>query len=102
MGLFPREYLQITQGTIELSILQWNVLSDSLADCFPRVDPEYLQWEYRKPLILLELDRWDSDIICMEEVDHYNDFYSVELKRRGYEGIYQMKASMNADGTAIF
>lgn len=40
-----------------LRIMQWNVLADRLAHKFPKVPQEYLEKEYRVPLIVKEMQQ---------------------------------------------
>jgi len=51
-----------------VSVLQFNVLADSLAtrDAFPLVPADVLVWSYRWPLILEEMTRHQPDIVCLE------------------------------------
>ena len=50
---------------------------------FSRIKSEHLQWEYRKHLLLHEITQYDPDIITLQEVDHYYDFFLPELNDRG-------------------
>ena len=55
-------------------VMQWNVLSQSLAtsvDKFACVTGDTLDWEMRRWRIVREILKWDSDIVCLQEVDHY-------------------------------
>ena len=101
-----------------------------------KVSDEHLSWEYRKlrvmvnisiqliPHFLLngspafhvnfsstqgEITQYSPDIITMQEVDHYDDFFRPELKRLGYVGLFAPKplsaclvVSNSSDGCAIF
>ena len=49
------------------------------------------------------------DVVCLQEVDHYHDFFEPELRRLGYAGIYKedqwspcRKFDAPNDGVAIF
>jgi len=93
-----------------LRVLQWNILADGLAQAgdFIRVDPAVLEWPYRLPLILAELQEADADVICLQEVNRYEDLASV-LRTAGYEGFFFPKLMSPAakyhcpsDGTALF
>lgn len=96
--LLQRQWLVAEEGddddTPHLRIVQWNILADALAitngslqeTSFIRVPVQYLQWEYRRPLILQQLSHCKADIICLQEVDHFN-----ELQMKGYDGIFFAK-----------
>jgi len=47
-----------------------------------------------------ELKKFSSDIICLQEVDHYEDFYRAELSYLGYDLVYQQK-NKRKDGCVI-
>lgn len=98
-----------------LRLLQFNVLADGLAGLredlgmFSRVGREHLCWEYRKHRLLHEIQQYDPDIITLQEVDHYYDFFLPELLKRGYVGYFAPKptsacleVSSNGDGCALF
>lgn len=58
-----------------------------------------------------EILRSGADILCLEEVDHYNDFYQPELTKHGFEGLFLPKTGSpcldfpdnnGPDGCALF
>ena len=78
---------------------------------FFRSPPEALKWSHRKQRILAEILRSEADVICLEEVDHFHDFFQPELSQRGFEGLYRAKDSSpcidmqpnnGPDGSAVF
>jgi nocturnin len=85
-----------------LRVLQWNTLADQLAKDFPHVPDDCLLWSFRLPLIRAELMRVNADVLCLEEVDHYEDFLQPLMREQGYEGVFQKKPGWHRDGTAIF
>lgn len=50
---------------------------------FTRIDPVHLDWEYRKSRLLNEITQYDPDIITLQEVDHYYDYFFSEFNHRG-------------------
>lgn len=93
-------------------VLQWNHLSQTLGtngDSF-KCDPEALNWTSRRWRILQELLRHDPDIICLQEVDHF-DFLNRALGSVGYVGKFvpkpdspclYMEDNTGPDGCALF
>ena len=70
-----------------------------------------LQWLHRGPLIVEEIVRAGADIVCLEEVDHFEDFFKPQLVLHGYEGIFFPKCDSpclyfednnGPDGCALF
>ena len=60
-------------------------------DSFIKCPDHALKWEYRSSLILKEILRADADVLCLEEIDHFQDFYEPELSKHGYEGCFVPK-----------
>ncbi|KAF5179456.1 Carbon catabolite repressor protein 4-like protein [Thalictrum thalictroides] len=60
-----------------------------------------MKWDQRKRLICEELIGWDSDIICLQEVDKYNDILR-SLEQEGYVGTYKKRTGDSVDGCAMF
>ena len=90
-----------------MKVMCWNVLADSLATTpfedtvpFPYVDPKYLEWSYRWPLILQEIDQVNPDLLCLMELEHF-DQLEASLAPKGYIGYWQPKINAQ-DGVAIF
>lgn len=94
-------------------VLQWNHLSQCLAtkcDKLVKTDPEALVWTTRRWRILEELLHQDADIICLQEVDHF-DLLERALGSVGYSGKFlakpdspciYMEGNTGPDGCAIF
>ena len=120
-----RKFLQLPVADVDtyssannpliLRVLQFNVLADGLAGLRPdlgrfnRASKEILNWDHRKIRILHEITQYEPDIITMQEVDHYYDFFLPELSARGYTGYFAPKptsacleVSKNEDGCAMF
>ncbi|XP_066148228.1 nocturnin isoform X2 [Euwallacea fornicatus] len=96
-----------------LRIFQWNMLSQALGkenDNFARCPPEALEWNHRKYLVVEEIVEYCPDIICLQEVDHFN-FLKQVLATQGYQGMFFPKPDSpcfyihnnnGPDGCAIF
>jgi len=85
------------------TIKQFNTLADNVSCNFPSVPDEYLVFEHRKRYLLDTLVNkgCKPDIICLQEVDHYDDYFKPELSKLGYEGVFQKKIK-TPDGVALF
>lgn len=72
LPLYPR-----TTNAPTFSIVQWNILADGLAQNgdFIKVDPGCLEWDYRLPLLLSELQEANADIVCMQELNHFGRYH---------------------------
>lgn len=96
-------------------VITWNVL----ADCYSRgqirhqqpkedsstaATPDPLSWSYRRELISHCLETIQADIYCLQEVDHYHDFYSPFFRshhHHSYESIYLQRPAGKKDGCLI-
>merc|ERR1719186_37941 len=94
-------------------IFQWNLLSQTLGtknDKFVRCNPSALVWSTRRWRLIEEIIRYDPDIICLQEVDHFKMLQRA-LGSIGYEGMFVPKPDSpclylddnnGPDGCAIF
>ena len=107
---------------ISVTAVQFNILADGLSGKddakgnFTESPPESLDWSYRKNRIVEEIMRHfenesPPDVIAMEEVDHYHDFFQPTLQALGYESRYIKKPNSPCrnsldpsleDGCALF
>ncbi|KAJ9559449.1 hypothetical protein OSB04_014063 [Centaurea solstitialis] len=88
------------------SVLSYNILADYLAinhrgKLYFHIPRHVLDWEFRKKNIIFELGLWSADILCLQEVDRFQDL-EEDLKLRGYVGIWKMRTGEPVDGCAIF
>jgi len=103
-----------SNSNVVLRVLQFNVLADGLSGLRPdlggfnRVTGEVLRWDRRKEQLIHEISQYAPDIVTLQEVDHYYDFFLPEMTRRGYTGFFARKPTSAcldytcADGCAMF
>ena len=103
-----------SQDTTNLRIMTYNILADQNAfsktdgkkvPCFPYVPTEILARSRRMPLLLHEILAYQSDIICLQEVDQfvYDDLLRPVLEYCGYQGYFSVKqTSGTREGCAMF
>lgn len=81
------------------------------SDNFIKCPNEALEWNTRKYRCMEEILTYDPDVICLQEVDHFPDFYKPLLEQVGYQGTFQPKRyspcldvlnNSGPDGCAIF
>lgn len=61
------------------------------ADNFIKCPKESLLWDNRKYAIIEEILTYDPDVVCLQEVDHYEDFFLPVLQQVGYSGAFNPK-----------
>ncbi|WIA41917.1 hypothetical protein OEZ86_009232 [Tetradesmus obliquus] len=74
------------------SVMSYNILADKYARhyrsyLYDNVPSTYLDWSHRRAAILAELAHLQPDILCLQEVDRYEEL-EAELEQLGYAGIY--------------
>lgn len=91
-----------------ISVVSYNVLSQDLISknlyLYRHCPAEFLDWEYRRILLLRDLTASASNIYCLQEVEeeHYHSWFKPELSKQGFEGVYQRRTGSNVDGCAVF
>ncbi|RZF37610.1 hypothetical protein LSTR_LSTR014132 [Laodelphax striatellus] len=103
----------ITKLSSKIRVLQWNILSQSLGesvDNFVACPESALEWRRRRQQLSEEIVRYQPDIICLQEVDHFN-YFQKTLSTQGFKGIFfpkpdspciYIKDNNGPDGCAIF
>lgn len=85
-------------------VLTYNILAEIYAtrQMYPYCPVWALSWSFRRELLHRELQTYNADIICMQEVqgDHYKKFFVPMMTELGYEGWYLKKTreSMGLEG----
>jgi endonuclease/exonuclease/phosphatase family metal-dependent hydrolase len=81
-------------------VCSWNVLADCYSRGLVHVTPELTFWETRSVEIRKWLNRCPADIICLQEADHYVDFYEPLFKELDYDSVY-LQRPQREDGCLI-
>ncbi|KAI9090578.1 hypothetical protein K1719_028431 [Acacia pycnantha] len=111
MGPLDADGRLTSSGTF--TVLSYNILSEAYAsnDLYSYCPSWALSWPYRRQNLLREIVGYRADIICLQEVqsDHYEEFFSPELDKHGYNGCYKRKTNevyggnnSTIDGCATF
>ncbi|RHY30748.1 hypothetical protein DYB32_006216 [Aphanomyces invadans] len=85
-------------------ILSYNVLAEIYAtrQMYPYCPMWALNWSFRKQLLQRELQLYNADILCLQEVqaDHYKHHFQPMMAAWGYDGLFQKKTreSMGLEG----
>jgi mRNA deadenylase 3'-5' endonuclease subunit Ccr4 len=66
-----------------LRVMTWNTLANICADQtpqgFPFVDAAILDFDHRKTLLIDEIALHDPDVLCLQEVDKYDEWFKPQL-----------------------
>jgi nocturnin len=78
---------------------------------FIKCSTEVLGWAKRRERLLGDILLYSPDVVCLQEVDHFHDYFSPKLKAHGYTGIFLAKPDSpclrvpghtSPDGCAVF
>ncbi|KAF0693619.1 Aste57867_15484 [Aphanomyces stellatus] len=91
-------------------IVSFNVLADYLANSpdgnLAHSHPTQafkFKWPFRNTRLLREMLTWHASILCLQEVDHFDDFFDPELRKYGYVGYHKQRTGATTlDGCSIF
>lgn len=78
-------------------VLTYNILAEIYAtkESFPEKQcPSWaLAWTFRKRRLISEMSKYESDIICLQEVqaDHFEDHFQPYFTRKGYNSCFKGK-----------
>ncbi len=48
-------------------------------------------WEYRSKILLAEIVNYAADIICLQDIDHFHEFWYPKLMGMGYDCVYKCR-----------
>eukprot|EP00347_Sterkiella_histriomuscorum_P013489 403364523 len=88
----------VQNNKLYMKVLSYNILADCYSHyfMFKYVDHAYLKFGFRSYRILEEIKSSDSDIICLQEVDHIKDFYKPRLEQLGYDLQFTLRREKDA------
>jgi len=95
LPLLPRSFVpcaDLDAVATGFVLMQFNVLADGLGQgqFGGRVAADALAFKHRQTLAVMEVQRVAPDILCMQEVNHF-DSWQGELGKLGYDGIFMPK-----------
>ncbi|ESQ27783.1 hypothetical protein EUTSA_v10018567mg [Eutrema salsugineum] len=70
-------------------------------DLYFNVPPRHLEWSRRKHLICKEIGGYNASILCLQEVDRFDELDGL-LKNRGFQGVHKIRTGEASDGCSIF
>uniref|UniRef100_A0A8D0HEZ0 Protein angel homolog 1 n=1 Tax=Sphenodon punctatus TaxID=8508 RepID=A0A8D0HEZ0_SPHPU len=91
----------------EFQVMSYNILAQDLVeqspDLYLHCHPDILNWKYRLTNILQEIQHWDPDVLCLQEVqqNHYQEQLEPTLRMMGYMCFYKRRTGIKTDGCAI-
>eukprot|EP01012_Entosiphon_sulcatum_P031967 TRINITY_DN4069_c0_g1_i1.p1 TRINITY_DN4069_c0_g1~~TRINITY_DN4069_c0_g1_i1.p1 ORF type:complete len:356 (-),score=48.81 TRINITY_DN4069_c0_g1_i1:2-1069(-) len=103
-SMYVREWQHVNPllgGADSLRVVQYNVLATLYAPLMDYAPPNLLSWDtHRQPLLVKQLVEWNADVICLQELDRFEQLNS-QPHALGYAGEF-LKRMGKPDGAAIF
>ncbi|EOB05505.1 Protein angel-like protein 1, partial [Anas platyrhynchos] len=96
-----------TPPLFEFRVMSYNILAQDLVeqghDLYIHCHPDILNWDYRLPNILQEIQHWDPDVLCLQEVqeNHYWEQLEPTFKKMGFACFYKRRTGRKTDGCAV-
>jgi mRNA deadenylase 3'-5' endonuclease subunit Ccr4 len=85
---------------LRLRVACWNVLADCYSVGQTGKSSQDLEFSFRKDKIKEILSNSNANILCLQEIDHYDDFYRPFMDEIGMQSIYH-KRPFREDGCLI-
>ncbi|XP_059212328.1 protein angel homolog 2 isoform X2 [Centropristis striata] len=91
----------------DFSVMSYNILSQELLQdnvyLYRHCPPSVLPWDHRLPNLLAEIQHYNADILCLQEVqqDHYENQIKPALQALGYQCEYKKRTGSKPDGCAV-
>ncbi|NXA31749.1 ANGE1 protein, partial [Eudromia elegans] len=91
----------------EFRVMSYNILAQDLVeqgfDLYLHCHPDILNWNYRLPNLLQEIQHWDPDVLCLQEVqeNHYWEQLEPTFRMMGFECFYKRRTGRKTDGCAV-
>ncbi|XP_062492082.1 protein angel homolog 1 isoform X2 [Pezoporus occidentalis] len=109
LSIKPCELEQVSKNTplFEFRVMSYNILAQDLVeqslDLYQHCHPDILNWNYRLPNLLQEIQHWDPDVLCLQEVqeNHYWEQLEPTFKRMGFTCFYKRRTGKKTDGCAV-
>ena len=71
------------------TVLSYNVFAD--CKCSNVRYTMSKKWEKRASTLIREIASYNADILCLQDVDHFKDFWRAQLMLIGYDSVYKKR-----------
>jgi len=83
------------------SVLSYQVLSQERASSLANVKSSLLRAAPRRERLLSEILNYDADVICLQDVDNYVEFWEPKLNGGGYDSLFKQKTSQQRPRSSL-
>ncbi|GMH65483.1 hypothetical protein TL16_g04211 [Triparma laevis f. inornata] len=79
--------------TRTITVLSYFTLSQETAKSLPYVEHSVSNWRTRREVLLREIFSFDADVICLQDVDDFTDWWRPQMSQAGYDAIYKKRTT---------
>ena len=76
-----------------LSVLSYHVLAQCHTHAQPYCSPHLLNWSRRRRAQLDEILGYGADVVCLQDVDNYDEWWRPKLSVAGYDLVYKRRTT---------
>ena len=90
--------------TNTVSVISYNILASCCEKRCAFASPECLSWARRRGVLLKEMLALRADVVCLQDVDRFSDFWEPQLGLAGYDVIFKKRTDalcVRHEGVAI-
>ncbi|CAM9348528.1 unnamed protein product [Ectocarpus sp. 4 AP-2014] len=87
-----------------VSVVSYNVLADSNSVRVRNCAPAVTSWGRRREVLLKEILSVRADVLCLQDVDYFHQWWSPQLTSAGYDSLFKQRtsrAAMRREGVVI-
>mmetsp|Transcript_40488 Transcript_40488/g.52140 ORF Transcript_40488/g.52140 Transcript_40488/m.52140 type:complete len:552 (+) Transcript_40488:118-1773(+) len=81
------------QGESTVSVLSYSVLSQESSTGFNHIRENILNGKLRRNRLAQEILNFSADVICLQDVDNYAEFWKDQLTTSGYDVLFHPRTS---------
>ncbi|GMI09753.1 hypothetical protein TrRE_jg12552, partial [Triparma retinervis] len=89
-----KEHVQVSKQITDsrtITVCSYNTLSQEDAKNLPYVEHSVSNWVKRRQTLLHEIFSFDADIICLQSVDDFAEWWRPQLSQAGYDAIFKKR-----------
>ncbi|GMH81432.1 hypothetical protein TrVE_jg13907 [Triparma verrucosa] len=79
--------------TRTITVLSYFTLSQETAKSLPYVPHSVSNWRTRREVLLREIFSFDADVICLQDVDDFAEWWRPQMSQAGYDAIYKKRTT---------
>ena len=83
---------QVTD-TRTITVLSYSVLCQEVAKDLPYISHKVSNWLKRRERLLREIFSFNADVMCLQDVDDFKEWWRPQLSQAGYDAVYRKRTT---------